>query len=252
MKQYKAYLDSMNMPYMVWSVDEPREVPNAWNRTVKDTVTYLDWMGEAGITTRMVTPMVDAGGGVDNTVLVDHCDIMMPHANKSCQKLVRDTLAKGKELEFYNCGMSRLSWGFMVWRNESKGRWQWHWSFVDNSPYEGYPGSEWYCPFTKLCAYASNAAIDKYPGGVIYQSAMLNIVEGTTDLAYLLTLEDAIKSLKAAGKKADKVQQAEKLLTDIRNQIPEFSLDEKFQEVSRSLDTWRSQIAGMLKLLNED
>jgi hypothetical protein len=140
----------------------------------------------------------------------------------------------------------------MVWRNESKGRWQWHWSFVDNSPYEGYAGSEWYCPFTKLSAYASNAAINKYPGGVIYQSVMLNIVEGTTDLAYLLTLEDTIKSLKAAGKKADKVQQAEKLLTDIHNEIPEFSLDEKFQEVSRSLDTWRTQIAGMLKLLNED
>jgi len=250
MKKYSDFLATTGMPYMVWSVDEPREVPNAWNRTVKDTSTYLDWMGEIGIKNRMVTPMADTGGGVDNIVLVDHCDIITPHGNKSCAGLFKAAYAKGKILHIYNTGMSRLSWGFMVWRDGAKGRWEWHWSFGDNSLYEGYPGTEWYCPFTRPNEYATNAPIAEYPGGVVYKSAMMNIVQGINDFAYLVTLESTAAEMKKAGKNAAAVAKAESLLNEIRSSIPEFPIDEKFDETSAKLSLWRSQIAEVLKTLS--
>ncbi|MBN1807703.1 MAG: hypothetical protein JW909_01455 [Planctomycetes bacterium] len=251
LRQYSAFLETVGLPSMVWSVDEPREVPNAWNRTVKDTITYLDWMGEIGMKNRMVTPMADFAGGADNIVLTAHCDVMTPHGNKSCAGLVKATLDQGKILHFYNCGMSRLSWGFMVWRDNAKGRWQWHWCFSDDSSYEGYPGSEWYCPFTRQDASAVNAPIEKYPAGAIYKSDMMNIVMGVNDFAYLVTLEAEIARNRKAGLKPVETAKAQAFLKELRIQIPEFPLDDKYEETSANLAPWRAAIADMLKSLAE-
>ena len=112
LRQWREYLDGLKLPYAVEIVDEPREVCNPWNRNLPHTNAYGDWMAKAGIKTRFVTPMGDTNGGKDYTSLVDHTDIVSIHAWPRSAKLLARTKAGGKPLWFYNCGMSRLMWGF--------------------------------------------------------------------------------------------------------------------------------------------
>lgn len=47
-KKFTAYVDKMGVPVAFETVDEPREVPNPWNRNLVHTNTYADWIREAG------------------------------------------------------------------------------------------------------------------------------------------------------------------------------------------------------------
>ena len=251
MRQYKEFLDSLGQPYLMYVVDEPREVPNPWNRNLKDTITYLDWSAEVGFDSRFITPMGDTQSGLDYTALVDHCDVMSSHASPASRRLMQKTKEQGKKLAFYNCGMSRFVWGFYLWSQGAVSYSQWHWCFPDGEAAGGYPGREWYNPFTPYNALASNAPVSKYPGGFLYKSAFLSAAEGITDYAYVHTLELSIKEHKAAGTKADVVARAEALLDGIRKGCPEFPHGEGVPEVERKLDSWRAQIAGLLGALAE-
>ena len=82
-------------------VDEPREVPNPWNRNLEHTNLYGDMMKQAGFATAFVTPMSDSSGGKDYTSLVDHADILSVHAGaapkivaRTRQKFVRGSRAR--------------------------------------------------------------------------------------------------------------------------------------------------------------
>jgi hypothetical protein len=251
MKQYKQFLDSLGQPYMVWTVDEPREVPNPWNRNLKDTNTYGDYIGEAGITTRFVTPMGDVGGGLDYTTLVDHADVITPHADAGSVKIIEKTKALNKKLAFYNSTMSRYIWGYYIWSMGAMSYSQWHWSFPDGTAVGGYPGNEWYNPFTSMSGYASNAPIAKYPGGFLYQSVYFSAADGITDYAYLYTLEKAVAKQKAAGAKTDAVTKAETLLNQIKSECPPFPHNEGAREPIEKLDGWRTQIAACLTELGK-
>ena len=44
--------------------------------------------------------------------------------------------------------MDRFSWGFYAWRVGAAGRWEWHFCWPEDQAKGGYPGREWYNPFT--------------------------------------------------------------------------------------------------------
>lgn len=244
MRQYRQHLEKSGMAYAIEIVDEPREVPNPWNRNLKHTCLYGDWLGEAGFTARFVTPMGD-GGPLDYTELVNHADIVSIHAGEGSAGLMRKTLAAGKTLWFYNTGMSRFLWGVYPWRCGAKGRWEWHWCAPDGAAAGGYPGDEWFNPFTPKDGYACSAPWAAFPGGFLYKSSLLTAADGITDYATLTVLEAAVGSAKAGGAKASAVSRAEALLGEIRRAVPEFPHGDGARAAEKRLDEWRSR-AGLL------
>ena len=244
--QWRKYLDSLNLPYAVEIVDEPREVPNPWNRNLLHTCAYGDWMKQAGFKTRFVTPMGDGSGGKDYTALVDHSDIISIHAWQRSAKMLARTRERGKTLWFYNCGMSRFMWGFYPWKQGAVGRWEWHWSWSEGGGGNGYPGGDWYNPFTGSDGAACNAPVATYPGGFLYKSAFLTAADGITDYAYVYTLERALAKHKAASTKADTVRQAEAFLKKVRSGIPEFPHGKEEGDLVAQLDAWRAHVARFL------
>ncbi|MBN1809365.1 MAG: hypothetical protein JW909_09885 [Planctomycetes bacterium] len=266
LRQYKEFLDRMGMPVAVEIVDEPREVPNPWNRNLADTIAYGDMMHAVGITS-FVTPMGDRQSGLDYTVLAEHADIISVHAGQGSKGLVEHTRAKGKTLWFYNTGKDRYSWGFYNWRMESKGRWEWHFNWLgDGGGKGGYPGDEWYNPFVARHGYAPNAPYSKYRGGMLYQDEYLNIAEGINDYAYLMTLEKAIERNQVKGYPIPRTQKAAAFLEALKKAIPEYPRVKGIaseadgalvgmgieDEAAHMVDQWRSKIAGLIiEVMNE-
>ena len=232
-RQYEAFAKKMGLPLAVEVVDEPREMPNPWNRNLEHTCRYADWIREASGLKTFVTPMGDTNSGKDYTPLADHVDIVSVHAYESSRRLIARTRQLGKTLWFYNTGMDRFSWGYYNWRMGSKGRWEWHWSWPGGGA-EGYPcPEEWYTPFTGNDGFALRAPYwdapaapasrglgtrGRFPGGFLFKSAYLNVAQGISDYAYLITLEKAI----ASSKNAAAVAEARKFLDALRAAIPEY------------------------------
>lgn len=261
-RQYKKFLDRMALPVAVEVVDEPREMPNPWNRNLADTIAYADMLHAAGIRT-FVTPMGDKGAGKDYTVMVDHMDVISTHAGAGSKRFMRKTLEKGKTLWLYNTGMDRFSWGFYNWRVGSQGRWEWHFCWSEGGAVGGYPGQEWYNPFTSLHGFAPNAPYSKYRGGMLFQSCYLDVSEGVTDYAYIYTLEKAIETNERAGRNARAVRSARDFLAALKAVVPEFPKVKGIaseadgalvgmgleDEARKMCDRWRRQIAVYLKQL---
>jgi hypothetical protein len=221
-RQYKAFMDKVGLPYVVYTVDEPREVPNAWNRNLEHTNKYGDWAKECGVTT-FVDPMSDGQAGLDYTTLVDHYDVIAVHAYEGSRKMITKTHASGKTLYFYNTGKDRLSWGFYNWRMDSKGRWEWHWSSPEGGEADGYPNlEEWYTPFAGKNCLSLRAPYGEFPGGFLFKSAYFDMSEGITDYAYIVTLEKRLAAAKYDASKGKVVADATAFLESIRKSIPEF------------------------------
>ncbi|MFH1706899.1 MAG: hypothetical protein ABIF71_03155 [Planctomycetota bacterium] len=247
MKQYKQHLESLGMAYAIEIVDEPREVPNPWNRNLKFTCLYGDWMAEAGFTTRFVTPMGDGGsGGLDYTELVKHTDITSIHAGQGSAGLMRKTIAAGKALWFYNTGMSRYLWGAYPWRSGATGRWEWHWCFPDGSSTGGYPGSEWYNPFTAMDGDTCCAPWATFPGGFLYKTGMVTAADGMTDYAYMCMLAKVTKAAKASGAKAETMAKAEALMAEIKAAVPEFPHDAGAEKAEAKIEEWRTRMGALI------
>lgn len=219
-RKYAALLKQQGLPIAVEIVDEPREVPNPWNRNLEHTNLYGDWLHEGGVAPTFVTPMGDSQSGKDYTSLVDHADIISTHAGKGSAKLMRLTPEKKKTLWLYNIGMDRLAWGFYNWRAGSVGRWEWHFCWTEGGLDNGYPNEEWYNPFTGRSAFAPPAPYTSCPGGMLFQSVFLTCAEGITDTAYLVTLEKALADAAPDQKKADTVAKARAFLEEIKQKIP--------------------------------
>ncbi|MBA3846318.1 MAG: hypothetical protein H0X45_06720, partial [Planctomycetes bacterium] len=221
LRQYAEFIRAQGMPVAVEIVDEPREVPNPWNRTLDQTNTYADWMREVGFAHGFVTPMGDSNGGRDYVSLADHAGIVSIHAGAGSRRLMERTLELGKPLWFYNTGMDRLSWGFYAWRAGVTGRWEWHFLFDDaGSGAPGYPnGEEWYNPFTGRDGMTTRAPAT-YPGAMLFKSAFFAAAEGIRDAAYLATLEDAMRAARGNAAQAAALARAEAFLADLRREIP--------------------------------
>ena len=222
LRQYKTFVDKMGVQAAVWTVDEPREAPNPWNRNLEQTNIYGDWAHEAGVKT-FVTPMSDTSGNLDYSTVVDHHDIIAVHAYEGAKKLIEKSSAPGKTLYFYNTGKDRLSWGFYSWRMNCKGRWEWHWSFSETSEVAGYPTpEEWYSPFAGKNCLAQMAPFNEFPGAFLFKSAYFNMADGITDYAYIVTLEKRIAAAQNDAGKSKTVAEASAFLESLRKSIPQF------------------------------
>jgi hypothetical protein len=220
MRKFAGFIKEQGLPVAVEIVDEPREVPNPWNRNLAHTCLYGDWLKEAGITHTFVTPMGDVQGGKDYTALVDHADIISTHAGGGSAKLMKLTPEKKKTLWLYNTGMDRLSWGFYNWRVGSVGRWEWHFCWSEGGSNTGYPNAdEWYNPFTTGDGYAPHGP-SNLPGRMLFKSAFLTCSEGITDTAYLVTLEKALQTATGQAGKAETVKKAQTFLAELKASIP--------------------------------
>ena len=262
-RQYKELLDATGMPYAIEVVDEPREMPNPWNRNLADTITYADLLHEGGLRGTFVTPMGDGSGGKDYTSLVDHIDIVSVHAYPASKGMIRGAREKNKILWLYNTGMDRYSWGFYSWRVGSTGRWEWHFCFGSGAGVGGYPNLEWYNPFGGLRGAAVNAPYWKYRGGVLFKPMFFNVAQGITDYAYLYTLEQAIEKNRGTGANKQTVDEATAFLDALKRVIPEFPKLKGMTseedgalvgmgiegETKQQLDEWRTKIAQYLKVL---
>ena len=261
MRQYKKWLDEMKMPVAMEVVDEPREVPNPWNRNLDDTIRYATWLKELGFDT-FVSFMADGNSGKDYTTLTDSIGIVSIHAWELCAKLMAKARQTKKEVWLYNVGMDRLSWGFFNWANESKGRWEWHFCFYEEGSAVGHPNpNEWYTPFTTLAGYANHAPYCDSKGGMTFRTDFLNAAQGITDYAYICTLEQAITANVSKPAKAGVVKQAQDFLASVRKTIPPFIATRGMVSpdqgalVGKGLDTplaamsesWREKIALLLK-----
>ena len=219
-RKYAEFIKAQGLPVAVEIVDEPREVPNPWNRNLKDTNTYGDWLKEGGIFPTFVTPMGDTQSGLDYTSLTDHADIISTHAGAGSEKLMKLTPEKKKMLWLYNTGMDRLSWGFYNWRVGSVGRWEWHFCFSEGGSNAGYINEdEWYNPFTSGDGFAPHAP-KSYRGGMLFKSVYFSCAEGIIDSAYIVTLEKALAAAEGNAAKAATVTKAREFLAALKKTIP--------------------------------
>lgn len=257
-KQYRGFIDKQGLPVAVEVVDEPREVPNPWNRNLADTLAYCAMVKKAGLV-GFVTPMADGNSGKDYTPLVEAADVLSVHAWRASEKLIGLAQEKKRPVWFYNTGMDRLSWGFYPWRAGATGRWEWHFYFPEDQAKGGYPGREPYNPFTGSHGLTSPGPLAE-PGAMRFQSAFLTASEGITDWSYLLTLEQRIKEAEAAGKRAEEVEEAKTFLAALRRAIPAIPGSKNLlteadgslvgmgltDEARRFTPQWRRTIAGLL------
>lgn len=256
LRQYKQLIDRFGMPVAVEVVDEPREMPNPWNRNLADSLRYAGWLREAGIPT-FITMMGDRQSGRDYTPLAAAIDIVSTHGGDASSEIMRMATSPGKTLWLYNMGMNRLTWGFFPWRVGARGRWEWHFCWPEDRATGGYPGREWYNPFTGMHGLAPSAPCEGYPGAMLFQSAFIAVAEGITDYTYLVALDTAVaKALSQADSpRLDAATAASKLLAEIRNALPEHfpgsvSAPGGIQS-DWPLDAWRSRIAEFLNVIGE-
>jgi len=122
--------------------------------------------------------------------------------------------AEGKEIWGYNCGVSRLSYGFYVWANHMEGRTQEHFqSRLQDRPFNDFLGSGSVWSYTHV-AFG--------PEGVRPTLRLEHEAEGVDDFRYLLTLEKAVaEARRAGGKAAVAADRASELLERIRKHVPE-------------------------------
>jgi hypothetical protein len=260
MRQYHKWIESFGLPVAMEVVDEPREMPNPWNRRRDETIRYADWLHEAGFKT-FVTFMADTNQGKDYTPIVDHVDVVSVHAWEQSAKLIARAAASNKTLWIYNTGMDRFSWGFYNWRMNSKGRWEWHFCSPDSPTVEGYPNpDEWFTPFTGRTAYTLHAPYFDFPGGMLFKSAYFGVAEGIGDCAYIHTLERAIEAAKSDAAKAKAAADAAAFLASLKKAIPQFAKIKNMSSadagalVGAGMDTpvaemaepWRRKIAQFL------
>lgn len=243
MKKVKRRMEELGYRYVVFTVDEPRSHPNPWNRNLTDTNRYGDWAKEAGFPESYVTPMADTSRGEDYTNLIEHHDIISTHPSPKSRKLMEKTKAKGKELWFYNGDFTRETWGVRQFKHGSRAFAQWHWSFVYPKQTGGYPGLDWFNPFTAVYSPANNAPIADYPGGFIPGPLLFSLADGITDMAYINTLLNAISANEKHGTERTAVSKAKSLLESIKAETPDYSSRSKRLDYKLPLRRWRREMA---------
>lgn len=260
MNQYKTWTQQFDLPLAMEIVDEPREVPNPWNRRRDETIRYAKWVKELGFD-GFVTFITDENMGKDYTPVVDHVAIVSVHAWDKSARLIERARKLNKPLWYYNVGMDRFSWGFYNWAMNSKGRWEWHFCFPEPGGVDGHPNiHEWYSPFTNLAGLANHAPYFDMPGGMTFRSDFFTTAEGITDYAYCHTLQLAIAAQAAQADKAAVVAEARAFLESVRKAVPEYTDIKGMQSpdaaalvgqglntpVAHMTDAWRKRIANQL------
>ena len=222
--QMQEWSRENSVPLVFWLVDEPRENPNPWNRTLEDTLVHCDLAGQVKGAIRMVTPMGDTQSGKDYTVMCDHLEIVDTHAGKSSEKLMARAMNSGGKLELwiYNVGADRLSNGFYLWRVGATGKHEWHFNQQTTvATGRKWPTSEPNVPFG---AHAFNPYTVPAPlgfkGALLPMEGLMTMSIGANDYRYIFTLEQAIAACKAGKVNLDKAAEAEQFLVSLKSRIP--------------------------------
>jgi hypothetical protein len=207
--------------------------------------------------------MYDVTHGKDYTGLVDHLDVYSSHAWKKSGKSFQLAREKGKTIWLYNSGMDRYTWGFYNWRFKSQGRMEWAFYSADETSEFGYPGEDWYNPFSGMGGFAPSAPYAKFKGGHLFQSNYSEVAMGITDYAYIYTLTETLRTMDV--NKSRTAKEAAEFLASLERAMPEFpeikglaSADDgprvgmgANDEARNHVDEWRVKIAGYLKELKK-
>ena len=254
------------VPLILWVVDEPREMPNPWNRNLDDTIAHLKIIEGMPGATRMSTPMGDTNKGKDYMPLLDHLEVVATHPTPHSAKMIARAM-KDPELGLwiYNAGRDRYSNGFYVWRVGATGKFEWHFSmWTHEKKRGGYMGSEMHNPFLN---YEYNGTFVSapltYKGAVLPTESLMTMSMGINDYRYLYTLERAIAAAGEDGTKQPALKEATQFLADLRQGIPVIpetkglSSVQNLADVGKGLagdqrlmlDTWRRQVAALIVAL---
>ena len=197
MRQERDYIRKSGLPVALEVTDEPRENPNPWNRNLADSITYADLMREAGVTS-FITPMGDKGDGKDYTVLADHVDISGNARLEGIGRLDRADAREGQDalavqhrhgplflglLQLAGAVGRPLGVAFLL--AGRRGR------------MAAIPAASGTIRSPDVHGFAPYAPPADYPGGMLFQSKFLDVSEGITDYAYLITLNKAIRGCRA-------------------------------------------------------
>lgn len=222
-RQTVEFCEEEEIPVALYTVDEPRENPNPWNRNLKDTIRYLKILKQIKGAPRMVTPMGDMNHGVDYTPMCDHLEILATHPTYHSKRMIKRAMSDPKmELWLYNAGQDRISNGFYSWRVGATAKFEWHANTWDHSSEDiPYKGRDLHFP-TRV-AEGIGATVNaplKYNGGLLPRERLLTFSQGVNDYRYIHTLQVAVDEARAEGHKKDLVASAEKLFAEIKSVIP--------------------------------
>ena len=222
MRQQKAFYERTKLPVAVEIVDEPREVPNPWNRNLADTIRYGDMLREAGLTT-FVTPMSDTqrrqglhgpGRSRRHPVGPRLEGVGEVHAARRARRRRRSGCTTPAWTASRGASTPGASGPRAAGSGTSPG--------PRTRPKGGYPGREWHNPFTASHGLASDAP-PSYPGAMLFQLRLPRRGRGNRGLHLpLYSAEAAATAGPTSAAHAATVKEARAFLAALKRAIPEF------------------------------
>jgi hypothetical protein len=145
-------------------------------------------------------------------VMLPGLKIAMPnHAFPINNDTVAEIRKNGCEFWIYNCGNSRVMWGFYLWRMGATGRFQWYHRYAINEPWNAFDGDNHYS-VTWIT-----------PGKPIPSPSLWAIHDGLDDLRYLAALEKSVADARKSGKPGalKAAEDGQKALDGLRDLVPD-------------------------------
>jgi hypothetical protein len=229
-RQAYAHYEALGLPVVFQAADEPRAMPNPWNRKLADTITYLDLIKEVNPRIpREEDAMGDVGSADDNTALVNRVEVLSTQGAPHAAGIIAAAQKAGVTIWIYNTSHSRFSFGFYLEKLGAKGHWEWdepiNGQQVQGAPINGYPFPlDWYTPFCGPRTLGYRAPYSQFPAGLLYSADMFELSEGITDYVYLATLKKLIRE----KPDSEPAQQARKFLETLKSSLPPFATEPKF------------------------
>jgi hypothetical protein len=228
-RQAYAHYESLGLPLVFQAVDEPRAIPNPWNRTLQDTIVYLKLIKEANSAIPTEEDVMgDDSHGADNTELVKHLTVLSTQGGPHAKGMIEAAQKSGVAIWVYNTSHSRYSYGFYLEKIGAKGHWEWDDTMTGQptpgAPINGYPYPlDWYTPFCGKRTVAFRAPYSEFPAGMVYSADLFELSEGIDDYNYLATLKKVL-----GEQKSDTANQARQFLATLKQSLPPYATETKF------------------------
>ena len=204
-RQVVAQVKSKGWPeFILYATGEPTNFPQG----IEKAVAVFKALGDVPGATRAMSSINER----DHAVF-PYLDVVLfgsPSQNNMGAKIK----AQGKKLIAYNSGITRLSYGFYVWRIDAVGRTQEHFqSTIQDRPFNDFLGTSSCWSYTHM-AYG--------PEGPRPCPRLEHQAEGIDDYRYILTLEQLVRQAEQKGGDAATAAAATReLLARIRRNVPE-------------------------------
>jgi hypothetical protein len=221
---------------VLWPADEPRETrEDFWRLNFDELYHLLSLYKNIPEVKKGITFTGDSKSvkGNDYSEVVPMLDIVCIHSNKPISqfRLVQAAIKYNKEIWIYNSGNFRYSWGFVTWKWNAKGRWEWAYSPAPPGEPLWWPGmyNLTYSPVGK----SSVTNPEPRPHWEIAR-------EGIDDYKYIYLLETLIKKSEKEGTKKEIIEKAKEFLVDMKNKFPEVATKVTYdsRDAADRLDTF--------------